>query len=214
MSAFEQIRQQVKGELFSYTELMFFLSDYKKPRDVVSRLLLTGRIIRIKKGLYMFGQTWRKESVSLEYAANLIYGPSAISLEYALGFYGLIPEKVNTITSVCVGRSRSYHTPLGHFSYSQMIPERFAVSMSLQKTIQGNFFMASPLKALADKVWTDSRFQPSSVSAYAEYLFEDLRIDETELPRWISFSEMDLIEAAYKTRKTSWLIHFLRKNYE
>ncbi len=53
----------------------------------------------------------RKQPYSREILANLIYGPSCISLEYALQYYGMIPERVEAVTSVTVGRSRKFSTP-------------------------------------------------------------------------------------------------------
>lgn len=53
--------------------------------------------------------------------AGLIHGPSYISLECALGFYGLIPERTKEITSICMGKKsrkvKRFETPLGRFSY-------------------------------------------------------------------------------------------------
>jgi hypothetical protein len=52
--------------------------------------------------------------------ANPLYGPSYISLEYALSYYGLIPERVESITSVTTKRSKKFITPLGSFSYEHI----------------------------------------------------------------------------------------------
>jgi len=71
-----------------------------RPRDKISDLLKKGTIIRVKKGLYVFGEDNRKKPYSKEILANLIYGPSYISLDYALQYHGLIPERVEAVTSV------------------------------------------------------------------------------------------------------------------
>ena len=84
MTSIEHIRQLIDQEIFDYTQLMMALKEYRKPRDVVSDLLRKSQIIRIRKGLYIFGPLWRRNNVSLETLANLVYGPSVISLDYAL----------------------------------------------------------------------------------------------------------------------------------
>lgn len=72
---FEQFRKQVKADVFDYQMLTSYLQDFKKARDKISSLLSEGKIIRIKKGLYVFGELWRKNPLSLELVANLLYGP-------------------------------------------------------------------------------------------------------------------------------------------
>ena len=51
------------------------------------------KLIKIRNGLY------ETEANTPSYLlAGSIYGPSYISFEYALSYYGLIPERVTTIT--------------------------------------------------------------------------------------------------------------------
>lgn len=50
----------------------------------MTALLRKKAIIRVKKGLYVFGPEVRRRPFSLEVLANTIYGPSYISLQYAL----------------------------------------------------------------------------------------------------------------------------------
>lgn len=212
MSNFEHIRHNIDQEIFTYTQLLDLLKEYKKPRDVISSLLKKGYIIRIRKGLYVFDAVWRKKKVSPEILANLIYGPSIISTDYALSIYNLIPEGVTTITSITTGRSRVYETPVGRYSYEHIDVKRFSFGAKIQKTDAGNWFIAQPLKALADKVWLDKRFNPTSPSSYSEYLFNDLRIDETIL-RGLpdAIDNLNELEKAYSARKVTWLIKFLRE---
>ncbi len=213
LTPIEQIRTQIESEVFDYTQLMVALAHYNKPRDVVSVLLKRGQIIRVKKGLYVFGPAWLRAPLSLEPLANLIYGPSAISLEYALSWYGLIPERVTTITSTTTGRSRKFFTPVGNFSYTQLSGKRFSVGLVLKRNPPGSLLIAGPLKALADKVWTDSRFKPTSKTSFTDYLFNDLRVDEFTLAPLVVPDSCMLIEKAYATRKVSWLMEYLQTRF-
>ncbi|MBW1855256.1 MAG: hypothetical protein JRJ00_11360 [Deltaproteobacteria bacterium] len=94
------LRRKIPQEEFDYQTLLDCLEVYARPRDKISDLLKKGIIIRVKKGLYIFGEEYRKIPYSMEILANLIYGPSYISLDYALQYYGLIPERIEAVTSV------------------------------------------------------------------------------------------------------------------
>ena len=88
------LRERIGREEFDYSALMSTLSGYANPRDKVTSLLRRGVIVRVKKGLHVFGDADRRRPYSRELLANLIYGPSFVSLDYALAFHGLIPERV------------------------------------------------------------------------------------------------------------------------
>ncbi|MBF5059620.1 hypothetical protein [Candidatus Neptunochlamydia vexilliferae] len=68
---------------------------------------------------------------SLEILANKIYGPSYVSLEYALAYYGMIPEHVVEVTSVTSKRKRLYNTPVGRFSYTPIPLSLYGVGFTL-----------------------------------------------------------------------------------
>jgi hypothetical protein len=212
MRTIEKIRQNIEQEVFDYTQLISLLNDYRKPRDAISLLLQKEEIIRIRKGLYIFGPLWRRKKISREALANLIYGPSFISLDYGLSYYEMIPEKVETVTSITSGRSRNFDTPLGRFSYTQISKERFSLGAVIKNSGQGNWLITEPLKTLADKVWTDKRFRPTSVSSYDSYLYDDLRIDRTALRGYFNI-EQKKKKAAYKSRKIDWLAEALIKAF-
>ena len=72
-------------------------------------------LIRLKNGFYLIADKIRQGPntiIPYEQVANLLYGPSYVSLEWALSFYGMIPERVHTITSMTLGRNKEYHTPI------------------------------------------------------------------------------------------------------
>ncbi len=205
-----ELRRRVQGEIFDYQILMDVLQGYGKPRDQVTRLLSKNVIIRIKKGLYCFGKPYRRRLISQEYVANLIYGPSYISLEYALQFYGLIPEMVHTVTSVSLRRSKTFHTPVGNFSYKMLCSNRYATGFTLHSATGSSFLIASPEKALADKVWSDKRFPGTAVSDFRTYLEEDLRIDRESISR-LSRADMKAICSAFDSRKIWNLASYLER---
>jgi len=213
MRAIEHIRQLIEKDVFDYTQLIHVLAEYRKPRDAISSLLRKEQIIRVRKGLYIFGELWRRQSISREMLANLVYGPSILSINYALAWYGLIPERAYVLTSITSGRSRNFNTPLGRFSYTHLSLKRFGFGATIQKSNTGNWLITEPIKALADKVWTDKRFQPTSPASFADYLFEDLRIDEATLAGFYNKFNMNNLVRAYSTRKVTWMVEFLQKRY-
>ena len=210
MNAIAQMRRNVGGEVFDYQVLLDALAEYRKPRDKITRLLAGEVIVRVKKGLYCFGEPFRREPLSREYLANLIYGPSYVSLEYALSHHGLIPERVETITSITTRRSRDFDTPFGTFTYRMLKGPRYAVGAILETAGKTSFLVASPEKALADKVWTDKRFSGLRLSDYDAYLSDDLRIDREALSRF-DCSRLQVIATAYHSAKISNLVRYLKR---
>src|SRR5207302_3122946 len=100
----QEIRNLAPFEEIDYLFLSGTLKGYAQPRNKIKAFIAHKDLIRVKKGLYVFGPKVARIPYCKELLANLIYGPSAISLEYALSFYGFIPEKVEELTSITVGR--------------------------------------------------------------------------------------------------------------
>ena len=180
-------RRLIGGEEFDYQALMSVLSNYANPREKVTSLLRANVIIRVKKGLYVFGDSYRRRPFSREVLANLIYGPSFISLDYALSYYGLIPERVQTMTSTTTKRSRRFDTPVGSFVYRNTPERAFHFGMDRLGTGDISFLIAVPERALSDKLRDDRGTPLGNHTEVAEYLFDDLRVDRT------SFLAMDPI---------------------
>ncbi len=191
-----EIRRRIAWDVFDYQALRDALPGYSKPRDKIGRLLARGEIVRVKKGLYCFGDVLRRGPIHRGYLANLIYGPSYVSLDYALGHYGLIPERVETVTSVTTRRSRRFSTPFGDFSYRGLSERSYAVGILLEAVGDGKFLIASAEKALADKIWADKRFRPRRPSDYEVYLLEDLRLERNALAA-LDRSRLSAVARAY-----------------
>ena len=87
---------------------------------------------------------------------------------------------------------------------------RYCVGAILEEGGKTAFLMASPEKALADKVWTDKRFKGLRMSDYAPYLFEDLRLDGHALSG-LDPSRLQAVAAAYDSVKINNLVRFLKR---
>ena len=174
------LRLKIQNDIFDYVQLSDALSDFSNIRTKIGRLLASGEIIRIKKGLYTFPEYLRRSPLNPCIVANMIYGPSYVSCDYALSYYGMIPERVELMTSMTIGRTREFSTPIGCFSYRQRKAEDYSIGIDSVETPSGNFLIASREKAIYDKALTDPRFDGSNIK---EYLLADLRMDEDSLSR-------------------------------
>ena len=157
------------------------LKAYAFPRKAISDALVRGDLIRVKKGLYV--QSGRGIlPYSKEILANMMYGPSYISLEYALAYYGLIPERVEEVTSVTTGKSKRFDTPIGRFSFTHLPLHYYSFGFNRKPLEEDRgFLLADPEKAIADRVLKErGRFSLKSMKLF---LFDGLRIDQTEFQK-------------------------------
>lgn len=193
---FELFRKEVRSEVFDYQLLAMYLKNMKKPLDKAASLVAEGKIVRVKKGLYVFGENWRRSSLSLEVVANLLYGPSCISFEYALTYYGMIAERSLVITSLTIGDTKAFQTPLGLFEYRAISREKFKVGIEYRNLGQeGGFLIASREKALADLVYRTPGIR--TLQQLRHYLFEEMRVDEGMF-RKLDRKKLHEISTAYK----------------
>jgi predicted transcriptional regulator of viral defense system len=153
----EKLAKKVEGDIFSDTLAKTLINRGTHSRyGLVKRALKSGDIVRLKRGVYVFGEKYRKSGINLFHAAQVLYGPSCISLESALSYHDWIPEAVYTVTSASMKRSVEFKTPLGNFSYSRVLYKNFFTGVD--RVIDGNavFLIASPWRALADYVYVNN----------------------------------------------------------
>ncbi|MGD8798203.1 MAG: hypothetical protein PVJ44_06755 [Desulfobacterales bacterium] len=205
------MRRHISHEEFDYQTLLHALGQYSRPRDKISDLLRKGVIVRVKKGIYIFGEDYRRRPFSREVLANLIYGPSYISLDYALHYFGLIPERVEAVTSVTTGRSRKYATPVGLFSYRMIPLAAFRIGMDRVELDDGrSFLIATPEKALADKIRDDRGNGLQTQGRLMDYLENDLRVDPAALAK-LNGAQLGEIARRYRSRKLQLLSDLLKR---
>lgn len=205
------IREQVRSDVLDYQQLTSCLREYAKPRDRITALLTEGSLIRLRKGLYVFGERYRRGALGREHLANLIYGPSYVSLDYALSHHGLIPERVDDVTSVTTGVKRRFKTAFGVFTYWPLPPARYAPGICWAENDDAHYLIATAEKALVDKVWTDKRLRPSNLADFDAYLFEDLRLDEDRAAA-LDPGQLDIICRAYASKKIDMLARCLARH--
>ncbi|MDE0559318.1 hypothetical protein OU792_04920 [Algoriphagus sp. NF] len=173
------------------------LRDYRRPYDKINYWVKSGDLVQIKKGLYVLGKRISDLVPHPFLLANQLYGPSYISLESALSFHGLIPERVYQTSSVTTRPSKTFQTDLGVFDYIHVKPSYFSLGLSnLGNPKSGFFIIAKPEKAIWDKIVFTSGILFRSKIDVARFLEDDLRInlsdltqfDLEEMKSWIPFS--------------------------
>ena len=164
------------------------------PSEKIRALEKEGQLIRLKRGLYVVSEEVSRKPVNACLCANHIYGPSYVSQQWALRWYGLIPEQVYTMTSVTTKHSRKFENSLGRFTYEQVKPEYFAIGIDSVEENGVSFLIASREKALSDLILHDTYLPHQSVKGLWQYLEEDIRFDMDELPTF----NVNIIEACAK----------------
>lgn len=173
------IRKSIVNEEFDYQTLFDVLKCYSNPKAKISSLLNKKVIIRVKKGLYIFNKKYRNHSFSMELLSNLIYGPSIVSGEYMLSYYGLIPERVVDVTASTIKRNKLFVTPVGTFTYFQDNTDYYSIGVTIIKNEYVSFFAATKERALADKAKNDTNNILTTYKDVENYLFNDIRLDES-----------------------------------
>lgn len=188
------------------------LADYRRPNDKISDWLTDETLIAIKRGLYVTNPARSGEPLSLPLIANQLYGPSYVSLDYALSYYGLIPEAVHEITSMTTRRAKTYDTPLGRFSYARSPLSVYPLGIVSTRNEAGHYFlMASPEKALCDKLLLTPNLAIHSPSGMLGYLEQDLRLDLNETTTFDRQLLQQIATAGVKQRLFEHLCRALEK---
>lgn len=148
--------------------------DYSDIGGKISRLIHAENIFPLVKGIY---ETDGKTDGML--LASAIYGPSYLSFEYALYYYGMIPEAMfHTYTSATFDKrkKKAYKNHFGSFYYRDIPKAVASYGISYHQIGNYSYIMASKEKALCDKLYIMPPVH--NLKELKAMLFEDLRIDE------------------------------------
>lgn len=180
--------------------LLDLLKEYKRPYDKISELVKQGILILVKRGIYIPGPNVNIVKPEAFLIANHLWGPSYISLETALSHWGLIPEKVYEVSSITSRSSKKYKTPIGRYNYTHLPLPYYSFGIKkVELTKKQVVLIASPEKALCDKIITTSGLSLRSSRQVMELLTEDLRIDK------------DVLRNLNKNELSNWIINAPKK---
>jgi len=132
-------------------------------------------VIKLRRGMYILNKNDRKINPSNQFIANQLYAPSYVSMEYALGFYGLIPERVVEVTSVTSRKTAQFKNELGVFTYQHIKPAGLRGFKALKDESGPLFFIAEPEKAVVDFLYLNlAKFKPLDMDIFENsYRFQN-----------------------------------------
>lgn len=167
----------------------------------IARMLGTGELVSLRRGLY----TSRRD-LDPRCLAGPIYGPSYVSFETALAWHGMIPEGVAEILSATPKRHAELENDFGRFRYLTIPKAVYPVGIQRVTESDLPFLIASPTKALADRIAREPGFR--SMADVARWM-EGMRVETGD-----GFDREELSACAeyYGRPSVRWLLRFAEKN--
>ncbi len=205
-----ELRNTLPLSIFSH-EMIYSLLEKSviNVNDKISNLVKSGELVRLKKGFYTFSKPYLTKPIDLISVANTLYAPSYISFDYALSYYGMIPERVSEITSATSKNEKLFDTPLGRFSYKRVPLQAYSIGVDwLYDDVDGGKFIATQEKALCDKIRYDRGIGTLTQSAMMEYLKYDLRL---EITKPLDSKFIEEIATAYRSKNLKTLSQVIEK---
>jgi hypothetical protein len=141
--------------------------------------------------------------------ANSVVQPSYLSLDWALGFYGLIPEAIFNPTSITTARGIEFEAKGRRYFYHHVQPTFFTGYEKVERS--GDvFIIAAPEKALLDKIYITMRNGVFSAGWLKSLRLQNLKmLDEVKLKAWASLVSKPGFAAATDTAAA-----YIRENQE
>lgn len=182
------------------------LNNYSNKNNKISREIKKGKLFKIITGLY---ETDPNTPGYL--LASSIYGPSYISFDFALSYYGLIPERVSTITCATFNKKKrkQYNTKFGVFTYKDVPSSAYPEEILLKQENNYSYQIATKEKALCDKLYSLKPLK--NLSNLETMLFNDLRIDIEEFKK-INIKKIEKLSNLYHSTNVALLLKYLRRN--
>lgn len=193
------IKNALPLSVFSHEMLYALLEkSVSNVNDKISNLVKSGELTRLKKGFYTFSKAYLTKPIDLISVANTLYTPSYVSFDYALSYYGMIPERVSEVTSATSKNEKLFETPVGRFSYKKVPLKAYALGVDwFYDDVEGGRFIATPEKALCDKIRYDRGIGTLTQSGMVDYLKYDLRL---EITKPLDAELIEEIATAYRSR--------------
>lgn len=176
----------------------------------IKNWIKSGKIIPLKRGLYIFASYWNKcqtKDEYLNYLSSILYFPSYISKETVLARYGMLTESVYGISSVTTKVTRTFSSKVAVFTYCKIKKPLFR-GFNEEYFIGNKYFVATKSKALFDYLY----FYKRKMKVVNEQSVDELRInfDIMEKKDW---HEFDVYIGLAKSNKMEKINRIIRKQY-
>ncbi len=207
---FEAFQYCVKDMVILTNDVLrHILGDTPSARNLLHRWAKEGRLIRLKRGFYVLAERYRRPQSFLSFViANRLSSPSTISLDSALAYHGMIPERVVEITSVSLKRTKDFVNPFGRFTYRKLSRGAYSQGIIIEGSETERFLIADREKALLDKIY----FSHAQRHFHISYLIDSLRIEEEDILR-LNFDRLTEYAAHYPTKKMKQVVTTMRRHY-
>lgn len=191
----------ITSEMFKNNLNKYSNRDTKLSRDVKS-----GKLFKIINGLYETDMNTPSYLL-----AGSIYGPSYISFEYALSYYGLIPEGVSVVTCATFDKKKKkqFNTQFGIFIYRDVPVLAYPEEIILKEEDNYSYQIATPEKALCDKLYTLKTIK--NYNELEKMLFNDLRID-IDIFKSLDIDKINYLSNLYHSVNVKLLAKYMRRN--
>lgn len=171
-------------------------------RGKIARMLESGELISLRRGLYASRRNLDPHSL-----AGAIYGPSYVSFETALAWHGMIPEGVAGILSATPKRAATFENAFGRFQYLTVPMSVYPVGVMRVTGSDLPFLIASPTKALIDRIAREPGFR--SMADVARWM-EGMRL---QLGSGLDRAELTECAERYGRPAVRWLLRHAEKNH-
>jgi hypothetical protein len=191
---FDDLLRLVRDEaVFSSGFLQAGKADKADIARQLSRWTAEGKLIQLRRGLYMLAGHHLRRAPNHFLIANRIQQGSYVSLQSVLAFHSMIPERVPVVTSVTTGRPRFLETGAGSYQFRHLHPELFFGYQASDPGDEASAFLAFPEKALLDLIHlTPGSDDPGYLSELRLQNLETLNLDR-------------LNEFAIRSQRKKWL---------
>ena len=136
--------------LFESSALLAGPDSPAEVRRQLSRWVASGRLIQLRRGLYLLAPPYAGQAPNRFTLAARIRVPSYVSMQSALSYHGVIPEAVPAVTSATTSRPGRLETPLGVFLYRHLQRGLFWGYREVEVEGGQRAFVAVAEKALLD----------------------------------------------------------------
>jgi hypothetical protein len=176
----------------------------------IKNWLKSGKIMSLKRGIYIFQEFWNKcqnKDKYLNYLSSILYAPSYISRETVLARYGMLSEAVYGITCVSLKSTRIFLSKIASFQYSKIKSILFT-GFKEDYFINNRYFIATKSKAFFDYLY----FYKRKMRLINLNSIEELRInfDVMTLSDWKEFEKYLKLAESTKLNK---IYKIIKKNF-
>jgi predicted transcriptional regulator of viral defense system len=163
---------QISKPYFGYEEIARVLKINPSSAKVsAGRYVRQGSLLRVKNNMYLLKDSWNRAGIEEKFViANLAQTPSYISLMTALSFYEATTQiQRNFIESIAVKKSNEIQAGKDILRYVRIKKDLY---FGFKK--EGNFFIASPEKALLDAFY---------LMSYGRYSLDISSLDQNKFDK-------------------------------